>query len=283
MKFIKSVFTGEVFLVLFVLSGFYKAAFENLPDLTIIFFVLSFISAVSRLYKSPSLHKDMILPTFYYVIICAIMIAGLTWAGNNQYAFDKTYNFLLVTGWSFIGVFLLTDKKKPFDSLKKYFFTFLSVGFVMIINSLFSDETVRYLTAFGSNYLALGKMASITALLLISYVYINKTKKHVTLFLLMLFGISLYVLLLTGGRMPVVSLIICLLFLFTCGIRVKGFNLLNIRIKKKTLVFSFAGILTVPILINVLYEQGNLFLQRFLLLFDGGGDSALSRTNHIGD
>lgn len=276
---LNSVFNGEVYFILFLLSGFYKASF-SFVDLTLVFFALSVLCAVSRIYKNPVVYKELFKPMYAYGIICLLMIASLIYSGGNAYAFDKTISFVVITGWSFVGVFLLTNRENPYISLKRYIGAFFVVGLVMIGNSLLVDDNTKFSTAFGSNYLALGKMAAITSLLTISYVFFLKPKRIKKIAALVLFAVSTYTLINTGGRMPVLSFVVCLIALLALGIRITGFDFQNIKMKKRTIVYSFVGFLSIPLLIKFLSSKGNLFLSRFLLLFNGGGDSALGRAEH---
>lgn len=270
---------GEVFLVLFLLSGFYKASLsEIIPiDATLLFFGLSVLSALGRLYKNRNLHRSMMKPAFVYTFISTLMLISLFFADGNSYAFSKTMSFIVITGWSFFGVFLLVDKTNPKQSIQRFIGSFLFVGILMVFGTFFTEQqSLKFTSSFGSNYLALGKMAAIVGIILFSYLLLLANKRKAKVVAVSVFLVSVYTLLTSGGRMPVISFVICILLLLSLGIKFNGFEFKDIKIKKKTLVFSFSGLLFVPILINFMENNGNVFLSRLLSLFDDGN----SRSEH---
>lgn len=255
-------------------------------DPTILFFALSFLSALSRLYKRQVIHKEIILPSILFLLISTLMITGLIFNVGNDYAYDKTVSFIIITGWSFFGAFFLTDSKDVKCSLKRYISTFLVLGLIMTTASFFNDQSSNFTAVFGSNYLALGKMAAITGLILFTYLVSRKIKLSKFILILILFILTVYVLLISGGRMPVISFLICLIVIIVSGLNITGMTLTSmtltsIKIKKKSILFGMIGLVSLPFIINMLASTGNLFFQRFMLIFNGGGDSANSRYNHI--
>lgn len=284
MKFIKGLFSGEVFFILFILSGFYKGKFMEIfvLDPTVLFFALSMLSAVFRVYKRGYLIKASIVPLCLYASILILIICSLYVANGNPYSYDKAIKFATITAWSFAGVFFLTNFSDPIKSLKRYLYTFLGVGIAMVLDVLIGNNTEEsgFMTALGSNYIALGRMMGMSSLIIMSYLILKKHNFRKNVLLISLSAVFVYVMFLAGGRMPVISFLICLFLLILSGVKITGFDITNIRFKKRTLLFGITLVLALPFLLLYLSKSDLTFVYRFMDLLSSDGDT--SRTAHFG-
>lgn len=280
----RKVLNGEVFFILFLLSGFYKNKFMEVfvLDPTALFFVLSLTTAVFRLYKRGSLGKESITPLIIYLSILLVIVASLFFAGTNLYAYDKVIKFATITAWSFAGVFFLTNYNNPIKSLKRYLYTFLGVGIAMTLDIFIVGDIddSGFFTALGSSYILLGRMVGMVALIVLSYLILKKHSKNKNLVLMSLSVIFVYVLLLSGGRMPVISFLVCLFLLMILGIKITSFSLADIKFKKKTLYLSMLIVVSTPIALFYIGKSDLTFVNRFTSLFSNSGTAEISRMTH---
>lgn len=272
MKFIKWLFTGEVLFSGFLLSSVFKSIFENtLVDLTFLFFVLSLMSAIVRLLKEPNILKISILPVAIYFTLATLMIVSLLYTPGNVYATEKTVRFLTLTAWSFLGVFFLIKDK---SSLVKFIRGLLFYGVLTVIYVVYdysiSPEQYDRLGVNGDNVLGLGRLAGITVLIITVLYFYEKNKISKRIVAAIGFCLAVFVLLMTGSRMPLISCLISLSMLFPISIKAKRKR--GFMISKKIfpfLFFMFAAIIAmIPMYLNGMF---NSMFYRLSLLF--GSDS----------
>lgn len=168
----------EIFIALYVLSGFYKSILPG-PDITVVFFGLSLLAAVLRIYEQ----KEHVLgrlrePHFIFIGLFTFwMILSLTYTSSYAYALDKTFRVAMMTIGAFVLPAILVDTK---DRFRRLLIAIALLGSVMtFISVAFNTRTV-----FGSNYLALGFIGGITALILTFYFLPTANKGFISLLLL---------------------------------------------------------------------------------------------------
>ncbi len=218
---IRFLVSGELIFALFLLSGFYKGSLDFLPpwlDVTVVFLCWSLGIATWRTLHDPYLVRGSLLAISLYCLLAVAVVGSLAYTVGLDYAVEKSLRFLVITGWAYLGVFFLF--KTP-GSLQKLFHIFIAFSVLMTAASL-SEFTgkigSRYLgftSAFGSNYLSLGKIVGIGMLcLIILYMYRFDKRGKNTIFAGCLISVMAIALLVAGGRMPLLAFV-CVLVLLT--------------------------------------------------------------------
>ncbi|WP_164525542.1 O-antigen ligase family protein [Siminovitchia acidinfaciens] len=139
------------------------------------------------------------------------------------------------------------------------------------------ENESAFLNVLGGNYLGVGRILSLGVILISVFILMRKNNKKTTIFGLFLLTAYLYVMFVSGGRGPLVSLVPLLILLAYVSFNKQGGQL---ALTKKFIPSALAVFLAVIGIINLLNSdkvpQG---LKRFLLLFEGNsmGDSADTR------
>lgn len=275
----KKIFRGEVFFALFLVAGSFKSGIKLpsfVPDLTLLLMVFSMFVALKRLIVYPFVKKDIVLSFFAFVPLPLFMMFSMLYTESSIYAFEKLSRFISITTWAYIGgTILLKDRK----SLNLFLNTLLIVSAILGIQAgfVFLGNTSEFVSVFGSNYLELGRMCSVGIIILVTNHILDKeSNKRKKIFAFILVSILMFSLLVSGGRMPLLSLIITLFLLIPIYyIRVHdGVLLVEKSIIKLILAVVFGTVLIVFGIVNGLFSTT---LSRLVLLFNGGGDSVLVR------
>lgn len=280
---IKFLIKGEVLFAGFLFSSVFKANFDFVPiDLTLLFMVLTLFVAVKRLLERPVILKIAIAPIVTYILISSLMLVSLIYTSGSGYAVEKTLAFSTVTFWSFAGIFLLI---KSNESLRMFirgllFYGLLTIS-IVFLNYLFGNSGDISRVGVGSegtsNVLGLGRLTGITIIILASSLVYSKHKFTKKLFLFSAIVTSLFVLVLTGSRMPFLALVPSLILMVLFSIDwAKG-----IRIRKG-LLLSLPLIPVVYFVVRPIIQGSNVFY-RLNQFFEtaGGGQSVQSRADMI--
>lgn len=289
----KKYLNGEVFFVLFLFGGAYKSALAFLPDfldVTVIFMVLSMLIGLNKTLARKSINKKIIIPFVLYTSIIFICCISLFYVDSSSYSTNKLLRLIIVTGWAYLGPFILIDYSNPGKSLKRIMGTMVfigvSIGAVSVFDYLTNAMPGKTATAFGSeNYLPLGRVTAVASLIIACYYLFKKTTKKTFFLTAIAVPVTIYALFVSGGRMPVIAFVISLFISLFLGVEIKslkGFKgLKNISINKKILKYLYFGVWLLPVVIYLVTKSN--FFARFLALFEqqGGGASAGARlTNY---
>lgn len=273
----------EFIFAFFLLSGTLKGVLGFVPiDITVLSLGLSVMTAAFPILKKKTMPKHPTVPTAIYLSLSLFIIFTLIYSQGNFFSYEKALRFLVITGWSFVGVlFIIKDK----SSLERFFKSFLALSFVMAAASLIQYFSAKgsavFIGALGANYIALGRMAGFGVLILIClYLYNNELghRKTIVVYLsIILLSISLF---LSGGRMPVISLGLSVLVIISLSARLTKRGLVFDKIIRKLLFFCMFGILTlIPFYLNGLFDT---FIMRMKVLFEGdGGASVVNRFDRL--
>lgn len=273
---------GEWLFALFLFAGYYKADprlvfIQAHVDITALFFVLSFVAFLYRGLKKPFARR---IPVRFakvaalFILLMACLTASLLYTESKQYGYDKAVRFVVLTGWAFFGtVLLITD----FPSLRRFSWAIGVISTAMAIDALvgFPKDTgqERFLTAFGSDYIALARAAGIGFLAVVTFVLPNERRFLMKLALWIMATLQLWAALSAGARGPVLALILSLTLFFALSVR--GCRYLCID---RYVVGLGAMVLGVLLILAI---RGNEFFQtlkfRTEVLITEGGTSALER------
>lgn len=264
----KKIFNGEVFFVLFLFSGVYKTVMSEFPvDPTALFLALSMVCGFWRVIRRGTIDSSLVAPTLTYVGIVVLALFSLLFVADNSYSYDKTIKMAIITGWSFLGPSALMNYSNPKETLNRIFGAITVVGLIAgiyVISGGSANTQVGFAGVGEGSYLALGRLMGASSIVLFAYFfYKKKTKRLIVLLALIL---SVYTLILSGGRMPVIAFVIAAIAVLMFGIQFKRVNVLEARINKKVLAFGFVFVWIAPYLYRLIDES--TFYKRFLSLFE---------------
>jgi len=276
-------FSSEMLFALFLTAGNYKAdprlAFvQSRVDLTVLFWGLSVLAffwwELKKGYKMP---RSSVPVAVLYLSLSAIMLAGLVYSPSKIYALDKIARFTVITGWAFFGaIFLIRDSQ----SLKRFTWAFVVIATVMSVDAVVNWAWMPhrgFVTAFGSNYIALARMSGLGLLVLISFLIPVEHKKSVRLSLCVAALLLVFSLFIAGARGPVIAFLLAFLIYLIGSVRV----LPRIKIERFALRSFLIGVLALALLTPlVLTNFPGVLESRFQILFSGGGSSALQRLDY---
>lgn len=285
----KKYLNGEVFFVLFMFGGVYKNALSFLPsfiDITIVFMLLSIFIGVRKVLSTKVIDKVLIAPFLLYAGLVFLCIISFLYVDKNPYSLEKTLRLIVITGWAYIGPFLLIDYSNPKKSLKRVLwamiFVGVTIGFISIFEYVTNAMPSKTATAFGSeNYLPLGRVTAIASLLLMCYYLFEKSTKKTFILTFLTVPFTIYALFISGGRMPVIAFITSLAIILALGASARKVkNIKTINFNKKIVIYAYIGLWVSPVIIYLVTKSN--FFTRFLALFqEGGGASASGRiTNY---
>lgn len=282
----------EISFILFLTAGVYKAdpRLSFLPeflDLTVMFGLLAIIGVAYGILMNrikfciPS--KQVLVP---YFIIVLLAILSLTYTSAPIYGTDKLLRFLTITSLAFFIPFFLLQKKEP---VIRFFIGFIVLSLLMIFDILsggLSPGEIGFHGAFGSNYLAVGRIAG-TALIIICFYFLMSAQSiFIRLFWLCLIPLMTAGIFLSGGRGPLLSLVVSILTILVYIISILGKRFLAFSTSiNKTDIHLF-----ILIVILIAFGMGvvigfsdylSTIFMRLELLGAGGGESVLERVERF--
>lgn len=267
----------EFIFAFFLLSGTLKGVLGFLPDITIISMAISTLTVVFPVIIKKEIPNYVINPIALYFLIAGFILVSVLYSSSDVFSIEKSFRFLTITAWSFIGALFLLNNEK---SLKKFFSAVLVLSYIMAILSIFqymqSQGSIGFISVAGANYIALGRVCAIGVLILIClYLYdknISKFKSLITLLSIALFVFALFV---SGGRMPVIALVVSLVVFIPLSFRVtrRGTLLISKGLKKLMIVISVVVLFALPFFNKGVFDT---FLMRLELLTTRDGGSSVS-------
>ncbi|WP_179133953.1 O-antigen ligase family protein [Halobacillus massiliensis] len=259
MKFMRMFLSGEFLFAVYLFSSTIKLAFNDiLPafvDLTAIFLLLSLLAGLKKsIYEG--IPKRVIFPSGLYAAICLIMLVSIFYSTSENYAITKVIEFIVLTGWSFIGGFFLVRDHQSLRQFLKYLL-FIAVGVSLyVLWSYFNSPNldVGRVGVAGGSVLGLAKITGMGSIIILLLYYYGRSSKKEKVFSAFALGIMGFVLLLTGSRMALIALGFTVLLVFILSL---DFTQKDIKIKKRVLkllpLIPLAGIAGF-----VLYRNGTI-------------------------
>lgn len=278
-----------MFFALFLMSGYFKEAFNLSVNLTFVFFVMSIGIAFLRLYKhwiyskkhniTVLINKKVLLHSLLFITFLCIILISNFYTTSINYSLEKTLKFSTITAWAFFGVyFLITNKKGLKDFLK----SLATIALAMSIYSVIGLGEVAgaksgFISVAGDNYLGLGRATGLGAIILILLYMTKKTNVLMKMVIILSVLIILFALFSSGSRMPLLSFIFVFFSAFVFSVKVKN-GMIYLRKGFKTLSFfsiigivSFIGLASTGVFDTVIRRIGILFTET------SGGTSAEGR------
>lgn len=281
MKILKLVFSGEFFFAMFLTSGVFKETFDWIPlDLTLLLLLITGFISVKRLYENIFFDKKLlIMPVIFYLFILLLLISML-YTESPSYYIDKSVRFLTLTSWSFLCPFFLLNSRK---SVKKFIYSISLISVVAAVSIMITSNTsstVGFTGLSEGNYLGSARLIGTGAVALLSlYLFksgLNKLVRFIVFLSLVLTTLALFM---TGARMPLIAYALTFLALVVSTVRIRRGVIIFRKGSKR--IFTIL-LLAIPFLYYVKdLTFAQTFFNRFGVLFDGGGNSALGRVDRI--
>jgi len=237
------VLSFELLFLAFLMAGTYKSApcFEKVPfDLTIFFMVLSILVAAKIIIGKlqNNIQNEQILGSNTFIqtiniffnklgisrvtlIACVIYFAFFVWAllsmiysPSSIYSLSKVLRFGLLTGWAFFGMSLIIATES--ERAKRFLGIFTIYALIMTVEALriyiSSGRGLGFVTAFGSNYIALGRIVGAASLIVFVRLLFSKKLINI-LFLVIAFSLMIITVCVSGSRGPLLAVAFALLVL----------------------------------------------------------------------
>jgi O-antigen ligase len=219
-----------------------------------------------------------------YCIIVLLGMCSLTYTLAPIYGTDKLLRFITLTSLAWFLPFFVFQENA---SITRFFTVFVVLALLMILDVVRSGLVpgrMGFISAFGSNYLALGTVLGFS-LIVVSFYYLMRAQKRVAkFFYLCLVPPLLAGMLLSGGRGPVIALLLSVLAIGGCmggmvGKRILTFSgsVTRADVRVLTLV-GMLIIISAAVAISFSDYFQTLFM-RLELAREGGGLSVLTRVD----
>jgi len=279
----------EIAFALFLTAGVYKAdprfsAVQQVIDLTVLFAILSvlgvfygvFISKRIKLFVPP---LRMLLP---YVGLFVLSAISLIYTLSPLYGTDKFLRFSTITAIAFLLPLYLFQNQKSID---RFFLSFIGLGLAMfldIVSGGLKPNDLGFKTAFGSNYLAVGRICG-NAVIMAFFYFLPKSENVFHRFAYVVVSCSLmFAIFVSGGRGPAmatfVSILIVLIVISTKIVIEAKKNDMSVKKVEFSIMRSIGSFSILVIVVLFLFQDYfRTFLVRLQLLTEGLGTSALNR------
>ncbi|MCD6321858.1 MAG: O-antigen ligase family protein [Clostridiales bacterium] len=272
---ISFVFSFEVIFTLFLFSGRFKAdsRFAWVPvDITGLFFGLSVCIAIYLIsIRRVRLKKHALLISCITLSFIVWLIVSLAWTPSLVYAKQKAFYVATLTLWSLLGAAVVIASS--IHRIKRFFLAIILFSIWVMVESCFiyfnggGNGTIR---ALGGNYLSTGYTCGMGGLIILGYVVFDRMNIHKKIMLMSLISLHFFVMLVGGGRGPLIMMIFAAMVPLFLAVRFS--NTKSIRVKKY--LFPFMGIVVMVIMLLgylLLNNQVNMTtIHRISVLFRPG-------------
>lgn len=282
MGVIKFILSGEFLFAGFLMAGFIKGGFSWLPvDMTVLFLVLSVAVAAKRFLGSPGFIKNTYVAFLTSMPFVLVVVISSFYSPTEWYATDKVLRFLVITCWSFWGAFFLLKSE---NSIKRFLKSLVAISTVVVLvafqDVLFNLGQGTYngtIFILDTDYLALGRTVGLGIVVLIGMSWFSSQKTKATTGLLIIF--SFLILVMSGGRMPLLAVGISVVALMIFSMRLSlsqqkiYLNSGSVKILK---FVALAAVALIPLSQTAFLDTT---LRRVTSLFSGNDESAFARIN----
>lgn len=261
----------EALFVLFLFAGRYKAdpRFAWVPvDLTVLFFLLSALAGMLILMRMRRIPRQGFAVVIAAVCFTVWMAASLAWTPGWAYAIEKTQRFAVLTLFA-VGAGALIIAPDP-ARVRRFFLLIVMLGLWMATEALIvyvNTPSAWFIYVLGGGYLGLGRVCGLAALVVLAAWLLDRNGPVRHLLLLGLFGMFGYVLLIGGGRGPLLATGLVLLVPLLVGLRIAPEGVLVKRFQFLLLGLILAAAAALTYLATS--TELTMTLYRFMRLFGG--------------
>lgn len=215
-RFAATLFSFEAVFVLFLFAGRFKEdpRFSWVPvDLTLLFLVLSVAAGIWVLYKRRFRFRVQSLQLLG-LVGAFLLFCGCTyfWTSSVVYALEKLGYLWVLTFWSFLACALIISRNT--QRVKRLFIILMVFSSWVVLEALVatlgSEFTGQQVHALGTLYLGLGRVMGLGAAVFLVYAISQFRNWIAHCILFGLFLIHIAMLLVIGGRGPLIATILSL-------------------------------------------------------------------------
>ncbi|MBB6453301.1 O-antigen ligase [Salirhabdus euzebyi] len=288
-KVVSIIFSFEMLFALFLHAGVYKAnpvINSVFPiDITLFFFIASvaigfYIIAFKRGFKIE--HKAGV-SLLLFIIFLIYSLFSLIWTPGSAYATEKILHMFSLVAWSFVASIVIiapsTERVKRFLLINVLFGGWLTYE---AFQAYLQTSGVNFVTVNGSGYLGVGQLISVGAVIIFGFLLFYRNHIFIKLVSLLLFIFFMSILLILGGRGPLLAAFIGILVPVFYAVRL---NQSFIKIKGYA-VFIILIFLSSVLSLVYLWQtnQQLLTLSRLVAFFQGADpSSAGTRSSYYED
>jgi O-antigen ligase len=261
----------EFFFVLFLFAGSFKSLLSFIPlDATVIFMLISVALAIYRALLN-GINIKSINVLIIYIIFISYVLFSLIYTSDFQYGLDKALRFSILTTWGFIGVLLIVNKEEAIIKFYKSIIIFALFLSLLAIPKFLTQEGYSMVSVAGSNYLSLAKIVSLGSIILICLFFFNKQRKKLIPFLF--FICFVFVLFISGARMPLISFILLIPIIMMLKVKIQNGKIIYHKgVKYFTFIILLGLALLVPFY-QMGYFKGIIFRLSSLSLINSDASS----------
>ena len=273
------IFSFEVIFTLFLFAGRYKAdpRFAWMPvDITALFFGLSvFVGIYLILIRRVRLKRRALSIACAALGFVVWMIFSLAWTPGELYATQKAlYVATLTFGPLLLAAFIIAS---DLHRIRRFFLAIVLFAIWIMIESVFvylRNGGVGFISAMGGNYLGIGYTCGMGGLIVLTNALFESKGVSNKLLMMTLFSLFLCIMIVAGGRGPLLSMVVAALIPVVFAFR---FSITKL-IKVKRYIFPLLGIIVLAIvLIGYLFIEKHVAmttLSRVFVLFEPGMGSS---------
>ncbi|KOR11801.1 hypothetical protein AMC75_12480 [Staphylococcus carnosus] len=278
-KLIQMIFSGEMYFTLFLTAGIFKSNFNWFPlDITILFFILTAIVILKRLFLKPKIYIAQFFAILLMLLIVALMLLTYTYAPKTSYALTKTVSFIIFSFGSFVfSLFLFSYNLKK---IQKFFEVFVLVSTLLSIIAIIEYFYPNQFLSVGLNtgiVIGLARAVGISCIINLSYFLISNKEIRIKILCLSSLLLNISALILTASRMAIISVVISWILLIFLSTKIKN---KKIYVDKNTKIivpiFIFVIAFTIYLYIKGAFDK-ILFRMTVLINESNGGTSLNGR------
>ena len=261
----------ECVFVLFLFAGVYKSIeiFAWFPlDITAFFFAVSVIWGIFvAIKKKLSFSRESIIFAFAGLIFVLYAAMSLCWTSSSIYAQEKALYISTLVFWALLGTSLIISQE--YARVRKFFILLCVFSIWVAVESIIfyvSNGPSSFITAmgFGGSYVNLGRTIGLGVIIVLNYSLFSSRSNHIKLLQLLISVFLLFILLILGGRGPLLATVLPCIIL--------GVFEADKILKPKYIILFLIIIGLLSGFVYYLYSTGNVVktLVRFQALLEPG-------------
>ncbi|MGE0824676.1 MAG: O-antigen ligase family protein [Candidatus Binatia bacterium] len=218
----------EIGLALFLTAGTYKgdarlsSVLSGSFDLTVLlgFIVLFSIGYqyLARNVRATHMSLPIVIP---YLVLCLLMVLSLGYTSAPTYGMAKASRFLVLVSIAFFAPWFFLHQQAAIGRFLAVFVCLALFMFADVLSSGIGLGERGFRSAFGSNYLALGRVTGLALLSVIFYFLLQGRRFIGTCLCVAILIALLLSLFMGGGRGPVIALIVSIFIVLSLALLVR--------------------------------------------------------------
>jgi O-antigen ligase len=277
-RVVGALFSFESLFAIFLCINYFKEVsfLQRVPiDVAALFMGLSFISGLYVfLRRDFRMQYSALTLMLLYVTFAAFAVASLAWTPGHAYALEKALLITTYVFWSLAGSAIII----AYDVERLYRFMIAIVLFsCWVAYETFAfylqNGPITFITPENAYYLATGRVLGLGALIVLAYSLFWTRYKLAKVGAFMFFSFFMFLLLVVGGRGPMLATVVAALVPFLMGWRLKAPQ----GIVVKRYIVPLIGIMVLSIFILIYFSEAiseTLTINRLLALLQPGMEPA---------